>query len=109
MGTEIDLSPILLTEFYFKGLRIVPNRKIKLHPYLCDKGKRIRIEYEPWALCISGDNRSSLIKELHKNIYVLWVEFAEESDSNLEKHALKVKNRLISDFSALKSSDPITN
>jgi hypothetical protein len=105
----MDLSPIYLSEFQFKDIKIIPNRKIKLFPYLCDKGRNIRIEYEPWALCVSGEDRPSLIKELREHLYVNWIEFAEEDDSNLDRHALKIKYRLIEDLSAFKSSNPITN
>lgn len=102
----MDLSPIYLDEFEFNGLKIRPNKKIRLTPYLGDKNY-IRIEYEPWALCVFAKDRTTLLKNLIEQLYVLWVEFAEELDSKLGKHSLKIKQRLLEDFSAFKSSDPV--
>jgi hypothetical protein len=104
----MDFSPIYISEIDFGGIKIVPNKRLKLIPY---KGIRnnFLIEYEPWALSISAKDRISLLVEIKKHIYFLWTEFAEELDSNLENHALKVKYRLLEDFSAFKSSDPIAN
>ncbi len=104
----MDLSPIYISEFEFGDKKIVPNKGLKLTPYMGVKDNII-IDYEPWALCISAKDRLSLIKELRKNIHFLWMEFVEEMDSKLEKHALKVKYRLMEDFSAFESSDPITD
>jgi len=104
----MDISPIYIPEFQFGSKKIVPSKVLKLTPYVGIKNNLI-IEYEPWALCISSKDRISLIEDLSKSIIFLWKEFVEKNDSKLENHALKVKYRLMEDFSTLESSYPIIN
>lgn len=103
----MDLSPIEISELNFKSFKLVPNNKesIVFIPYI--DGDYMIVEYEPWDLFAYANNREDLIKEISDNLYVIWTEYAEEEDSNLETHSLKLKKRLLLDLLPFKSSDPI--
>jgi hypothetical protein len=98
----IDLSPIIVTSFKRKGLRLQARDSVKFFPYIDENGTYY-VEDPSLGIFVFARTREKLQEELEEQLMVVWREYVKSKDK-LSQQAKNVKTNLLGTFNAVLES-----
>ncbi len=94
----VDMAPFVISKIEHGLLRLVAHPPLVLEPSL-DEGKQLMcVEEEKLGIATFAPTREGLIVELCEQVAMLWVEFAQANDSELDGPAQELKQSLLDRF-----------
>lgn len=92
---DLDLSPLEISAVRhgMVNLRVAP--PLLLEPTLDDTKQLLCIDSHELDITVFSPTREGLLAELHEHLAMLWQEYALASDSELDSHALQLKEVLL--------------
>lgn len=95
---DLDLSALVLDEFHCKGATFKATPSLLLEPTLDESKQLLCIEYGDLGLDVYATTRELLLTELRDQLAMLWLEYAQAPDDELDAHAQKLKQALRARF-----------
>jgi hypothetical protein len=93
---DLDLSPFVLRDVEYKGVRLRFRKPRVIQPKLDETQQLICLEDEELNLSAHARLRPELFEEVRACLYLLWTEYAKEPDEVLDPRARDLKLRLLS-------------
>ena len=92
---DVDLSPleISVVRHGAVNLRVAP--ALMLEPTLDDSKQLLCAEYPELVIAVFAPTREALLVELHEHLAMLWQEYAQAKDDDLDAIALQLKQTLL--------------
>jgi len=91
----LDLSPFVLRDVEFAGLRLRFRKPRVIQPRLDETQQLICLEDDELNLSAHARLRPDLFEEVRACLHLLWTEYAQEADEVLEPMAIELKRRLL--------------
>ena len=92
---DLDLSPFILHDIDFQGLRLRFKRPHLVEPKLDETQQLICLHDPNLNLSAHAALRSELFEEVRACVHLLWTEFAREDDAKLDSAARELKQRML--------------
>ena len=92
---DLDLSPLEISSVQHGAisLRVAPT--LLLEPTLDDSKQLLCVENHELDMMIFAPTREALLAELHEHLAMLWQEYAQAKDDDLDTLALQLKQALL--------------
>lgn len=94
----VDMAPFVITKIEHGPLRLAARSPLVLEPSLDDGKQLMCVEDEKLGISTFAQTREALIVELYEQVAMLWAEFAQANDSELDEPARELKLSLLEKF-----------
>ncbi|MBK6928338.1 MAG: hypothetical protein IPH15_12620 [Comamonadaceae bacterium] len=98
---DVDLSPLEIATVRHGALHLRVTPALSFEPTL-DEGKQLLCIDDAFAgldVCVFAPTREALLGELHEHLAMLWQEYAQAGDEDLDPVALQLKQALLARMS----------
>lgn len=95
---DLDLSPLVVDSLQFATLSLRASPTLVLEPSLDDTKQLLCVEDALLGLDVFAVTREKLVEEVHEQLWMLWVEYAQAPADQLNGRATGLKNALLARF-----------
>ena len=95
---DIDLTPFELAHVEHGPLHLDARTPLALEPTLDDSKQLLCVEHADLGLCAFAQTREALANELAEQMAMLWREYAQANDTELDAPAQQLKQALLDRF-----------
>ncbi len=95
---DLDLSVLALDTVRYGGLTLKSSPTLALEPALDESKQFLCIEHGELGIDIYAPTRETLLAEMHQQLAMLWQEYAQASDDELDLPARRLKQALLTRF-----------
>ena len=92
---DLDLSPLEISSVRHGAINLLVAPALMAEPTLDDTKQLLCIEYPEFEISVFATTREALLLELHEQLAMLWQEYAQAGDSDLDGIALQLKKTLL--------------
>lgn len=96
---DLDLSALSLDTARHSGLTLKAVPTLTIEPTLDESKQLLCLEYGELGIDVYAPTRETLLAELHEQLAMLWREYAQASNHELDAPALQLKQALLARFS----------
>lgn len=96
---DLDLSVLVLDTVRYGNLVLKADPALTLEPALDETRQLLCIEQSDFGIDVYATTREGLLGELHEQLGMLWQEYAQAADEELDAMALRLKHALLARFS----------
>jgi hypothetical protein len=96
---DLDLSLLVIDTVRYGGLFLKASPALTFEPALDDSKQLLCIEQAELGIDVYATTREALLSELHEQLAMLWQEYAQARDEELDASARQLKQALLSRFS----------
>lgn len=95
---DLDLSALVLDTVRHAGLTLKAVTSLSLEPVLDETKQLLCIEQADLGIDVFATTREAVLSELHEQIWMLWQEYAQARDDELDAPARLLKQSLLTRF-----------
>jgi hypothetical protein len=95
---DLDLSDLILDTVRHGGLILNATPALTLEPSLDETKQLLFIEHDALGIDVYATTREALLTELHEQVAMLWHEYAQAPDADLDTPARQLKQALLAQF-----------
>ena len=92
---DLDLSPMEISAVRHGSVNLLVSPPLMAEPALDDTKQLLCIDYPEFDISVFATTREALLVELHEHIAMLWQEYAQANDDELDAIALQLKKTLL--------------
>ena len=92
---HVDLSPLEISTVRHGAVNLLVSPSLTAEPTLDDTKQLLCIEYPEFEVSVFANTREALLVELHEQLAMLWQEYAQANDEQLDAIALQLKKTLL--------------
>ena len=96
---DVDLSPLDVSSIQLCETHLRVSPALNAEPQLDESKQLLCMEYPAFELLVFAPTREGLLAEIQEHMAMLWVEYAQAQDHQLDTNALKLKQTLLSRLS----------
>lgn len=96
---DLDLSALVIDTIRYGGIILKAAPGLSLEPTLDDTKQLLCIEQGELGIDVFATTRETLLAELHEQLAMLWQEYAQATDEELDAPARQLKLALLNRFS----------
>ena len=96
---DLDLSALVIDTAHHGGLYLKATPALTFEPVLDDSKQLLCIKLGALGLDVYATSRETLLAELHEQLAMLWQEYAQTPDEELDGPALQLKRALLNRLS----------
>jgi hypothetical protein len=92
---DLDLSPLEISTVRHGAMKLLVSPSLLAEPTLDETKQLLCIDYPEFEISVFATTREALLLELHEHLAMLWQEYAQANDDELDPIALQLKATLL--------------